>query len=114
MLELISLLQHDFGCRFVKLEGKFLRLPTAVCTADVTGGRKGLRRECTKRSNLQHCSVVVLSNSGEFTLTRKGTLTFTFVIIPAQNSQCLRSIFATMARGNFLEDFYCVWTEVYV
>jgi hypothetical protein len=75
MLELISLLQHDFGCRFVKLEGKRLRLRTAACTADMKGGTKGLRRECTMRSNLWHCSLV-LSNSGEVTRTRKGTPKF--------------------------------------
>jgi len=76
MLELISLLQHEFGCRFVKHEGKFLRLRTAVCAADVKGGRKGLSRKSTKCSNLQHCSLLVLSNSAEVTLTRNGTLTF--------------------------------------
>lgn len=76
ILKLSSLLQHDFGCRFVKLKGKFLKLRTAVYTADVNGGRKGLRRECTKYSNLQHCSLVELSNSEEVTLTRNGTPIF--------------------------------------
>jgi hypothetical protein len=122
MLKLISLLQHDFGCRFVKLEGKCLRLRNVACTADVKSDSKGLSRECTTRSNLQQCSLL-LSNSGEVTLTRNGTPTFysclslflrkTVSVLGPYPAGIYSIHVATMARGNFLENFYCVGTEVY-